>query len=65
MDRVDVDRSLIAGLLAVKNGLLDRDTLVAAVRDWAADHSRTLRSALVERGALAGETCDLLESLVA
>ena len=46
------DRNLLFGLLALQNGLIDQDQLVAAFRVWSRDKSRQIAEYLVERGDL-------------
>ena len=46
------DRNLVFGLLALQNGLIDQDQLVAAFRVWSRDKSRQIADYLVERGDL-------------
>src|SRR5271166_2720994 len=40
------------GLLALQNGLIDQDQLVAAFRAWSRDKSRQIAEFLVDRGDL-------------
>src|SRR6516225_691416 len=46
------DRDLLFGLLALQNGLIDQDQLVAAFRAWTRDRSRPLAEYLAARGDL-------------
>ncbi len=46
------DRNLVFGLLALQNGLIDQDQLVAAFRVWSRDKSRQIAEYLVDRGDL-------------
>jgi tetratricopeptide (TPR) repeat protein/tRNA A-37 threonylcarbamoyl transferase component Bud32 len=46
------DRNLLFGLLALQNGLIDQDQLVAAFRVWCRDKSRRIAEYLVDRGDL-------------
>jgi serine/threonine-protein kinase len=55
---------LLLGVLAFRNNFIGRDGLVAAIDEWVADKSRTLRDVLMERGALDAATLALLETLV-
>jgi serine/threonine-protein kinase len=54
---------LLLGVLAFHNNFIGRDGLVAAIDEWAADKSRSLRDVLMERGAIDAETLTLLETL--
>lgn len=58
-------RSLLFGLLALQNGFVDRDTLLAAFNAWVLDKSRSLGQILVDRGALMPAGHDMLADLVA
>lgn len=42
MDHPAADRNLLFGLLALQNGLIDQDQLVAAFRAWIRDRTRPL-----------------------
>ena len=42
MDHPDADRNLLFGLLALQNGFIDRDALVAAFDAWVGDKARPL-----------------------
>ena len=55
---------LMIGILALQNGEVDADGLIAALRGWAADKSRRIGSILVELGHLDGPRLAALESLV-
>ena len=55
--------NLVFGLIALQNGLIDRETLRAAFRSWVADRSLTIGRILVDRGALDPENHALIESL--
>ena len=52
MAAVAADRDLLFGLLALQNGLIDQDQLVAAFRGWTRDRSRPLADYLTARGDL-------------
>src|SRR5262245_29293741 len=49
------DRSLLFGLLALQNGLIDHVQLVAAFQSWTRDKARPLAEHLVARGDLDAE----------
>src|SRR5262245_59564637 len=65
MAAIAADRSLLFGLLALQNGLIDHVQLVAAFQSWTRDKVRPLAEHLVARGDLDAEQRSLLESLVA
>jgi len=65
MGRADADRSLLFGLLALQNGLIDQDQLVAAFRGWTRDRSRALADYLAGRGDLDADDRAAAEALVA
>jgi serine/threonine-protein kinase len=60
----DVRRSLLFGLLAHQNGLIDQSALVDALRAWVKDKTPSVADSLGARGALDTARRDLLESLV-
>jgi hypothetical protein len=49
------DRDLLLGLLALQDGLIDQDHLVAAFRAWTRDRTRPLADYLAARGDLDAE----------
>ena len=51
----DTPRDLLFGLLALQNGLIDQDALVAAFSAWSRAKGKTLAEILVERGAIDAE----------
>jgi serine/threonine-protein kinase len=59
------DRDLLFGLLALQNGLIDQDQLLAAFRDWTRDRTRPLAEILVARGDLEGDDRSAVENLAA
>jgi serine/threonine protein kinase len=61
--RDDAPRDLLFGLLALQNGLVTRDQLVAAVGAWTGAPGRALAALLVEQGALDPAGRDLLRAL--
>jgi serine/threonine protein kinase len=63
--RVDAGPDLLFGLLALQNGLVAPDQLVAAFRAWTRDKARPLAEHLTERGALDAEDRLAVEALVA
>ena len=60
----DRSRDLLFGLLALQNGLIDQDQLVAAFRAWTRDKGRPLAEILLGQGALDAEDRVLLDALV-
>ena len=52
----ETPRDLLFGLLALQNGLIDQDQLVAAFSAWSRAKGRTLAEILVERGAIDDES---------
>src|SRR5262245_9597000 len=59
------DRTLLFGLLALQNGLIQPSQLVAAFHAWTCDKSRSLADHLVERGDLDGDDRAAVVALVA
>ena len=59
------DHHLLFGLLALQNGLIDQDALVAAFQAWTRDKSRSLADQLVARGDLDANAYAGLEAIVA
>jgi hypothetical protein len=58
------DRNLLFGLLALQNGLIDQDQLVAAFRIWSRDKSRQIAEYLVDRGDLDADQRNAVEVMV-
>jgi serine/threonine-protein kinase len=65
MARVDADRNLLFGLLALQNNLINRDALLDAFSRWVHDRSVPLGQILRDGGALKSDEHDLLQALVA
>jgi serine/threonine protein kinase len=61
--RNDAHRDLLLGLLALQNGMVTRDQLVAAFGAWTAGGGRAMADLLVEQRALATAHRALLEAL--
>jgi eukaryotic-like serine/threonine-protein kinase len=61
--RDDTNRNLLLGLLALQNGLIDQDQLVAAFGAWARANGKTLAEILFERGSIDAESRSLLAAL--
>jgi serine/threonine-protein kinase len=60
----DNDRDLLFGLLALQNGLVDQDQLVAAFRAWTLRKDRHLADHLADRGALDDDQRGAVEAMV-
>ncbi len=61
---MSVDRELLFGILALQNGLIDRDTLVTAFQTWMKDKSQPLAQILQQRNSGSPEEFELLNRLV-
>ena len=61
--RDQTPRDLLFGLLALQNGLIDQDQLVAAFSAWSRAKGRTLAEILLERGAIDEESRALLDGM--
>jgi serine/threonine protein kinase len=61
--RPDIGRDLLCGLLALQNGLIDQEQLVAAFAAWAREKARPLAEHLVARGDLDAEQRAAIEAL--
>ncbi len=64
MSVVNADRNLLFGLLALQNGLIDQDQLVAAFRTWSRGKGRQLAEYLVDRGDLDADQRDVVQAMV-
>ena len=64
MAAVNADRNLLFALLALQNGLIDQDQLVAAFRAWSRDKGRAIDEYLVERGDLDADQRHAVELMV-
>ncbi len=65
MAKLNTDRNLLFGLLALQNGLIDQAKLVAAFQSWTLDKGRPIAEHLVERGDLDADDRSAVEALVA
>src|SRR3954452_18753513 len=65
MAAIAADRSLLFGLLALQNGLIDHVQLVAAFQAWTRDKARPLAEHLVARGDLDAEQRAGVEAMMA
>ena len=61
--RIDADRHLLLGLLALQNGLVNQGQLVAAFQAWSLEKSRSLAEHLESRGDLTAAQRALLDAL--
>ena len=59
----EIDRSLLAGFLAVHHGLLDRAALLSCCRDRVVDQSESLGALLAARGELDTASFSSMEEL--
>jgi serine/threonine protein kinase len=59
-----VEANLLFGLMAIQNGLIDQEQIVAAYEDWNLDKSRSLADHIVARGELESSDRAVLEALV-
>ena len=64
MAAANADRNLLFGLLALQNGLIDQDQLVAAFRAWSRDKGRRIADYLVGRGDLNANQCSVVQAMV-
>jgi tetratricopeptide (TPR) repeat protein len=64
MATITAESHLLFGLLALQNGLIDQDQLVAAFPGWARDRSRPLADYLADRGDLEPEQRAGVEAMV-
>ena len=65
MARVDADRNLLFGLLALQNNFIDRDALLDAFSRWVHDRAVPLGQLLRDCGALDPDDHEALQVLVA
>ena len=65
MPRIDADRNLLFGIMALQNDFITRDALIAAMNAWALEKHRPIGEILVERGALDPGDRDALEAMIA
>jgi eukaryotic-like serine/threonine-protein kinase len=64
MASVNADGNLLFGLLALQNGLIDQDQLVAAFRAWSRDKGREIAEYLVDRGDLDADQRGAVQAMV-
>src|SRR3954469_19894421 len=63
--RDDAPRDLLFGLLALQNGMITRDQLVAAFGVWTGASGRPMAEILLEQGALSASRHALIDALPA
>ncbi|WP_435009377.1 serine/threonine-protein kinase [Tundrisphaera lichenicola] len=61
--KVDADRTLLLGLLALQMDLIDRDALIEALKAWVADRSRPIDQILRKHRAIDAEAQEILNKL--
>jgi eukaryotic-like serine/threonine-protein kinase len=64
MAAVESDSSLLFGILALQNGIIEQPDLIAAFQCWSKEQSRPMGQVLVERGALTENDRMMLDGLV-
>jgi serine/threonine-protein kinase len=62
--RVEPERDLLFGILALQNGLIEQADLIAAFQCWTTERSRPMGQVLVERGSLSPDDRTMLDGLV-
>jgi serine/threonine-protein kinase len=62
--RVNADRNLLFGILAVQMDFISRDALIAAMNAWVLDKAKPLGQILVEQAALTARARDKLDEVV-
>jgi eukaryotic-like serine/threonine-protein kinase len=64
MSKVEVDRNLLFGLLAIQTGLVGHGALFAAFNAWTRDKTRSLAEILLEQGELDAGRRSILDGLL-
>ena len=64
MSAVDSDSSLLFGMLAIQNGLIEPPDLIAAFQSWCEDQSREMADFLVEHGAMNENGRAMIDGLI-
>jgi eukaryotic-like serine/threonine-protein kinase len=59
-----IEENLLFGLMAIQNGMIDQEQILAAYEDWNVDKSRTLADHIVARGELESDDRAVIEALV-
>jgi serine/threonine-protein kinase len=62
--KVDAERDLLFGILALQNGLIEQADFIAAFQCWTKERSRPMGQVLVDRGALNPTDRTMLDGLV-
>src|SRR5947207_3114759 len=62
--RSAADRNLLFGILALQMDFIGRDALIRSMHAWVLEKGKPLGRILVEQGALAADSCALLDALV-
>jgi serine/threonine-protein kinase len=64
MAKIESERNLLFGILALQNGLIEQPDFIAAFQTWTKERSRLMAQIMVERGALTEADRAMLEGLV-
>ena len=64
MSRIDSDRNLLFGILALQLDYIDKERLVAGMTAWVSAKTTPIGQILVNQGALSPERHALLEAIV-
>lgn len=64
MAKIDADRNLLFGILALQMDFISREALIRAMSTWAVEKAKPLAQILVEQSALRADARGLLEALV-
>ncbi len=62
--KVEAERDLLFGILALQNDLIEQADLIAAFQCWTKERSRPMGQVLVERGALSQDDRTMIDGLV-
>jgi serine/threonine protein kinase len=62
-EKLEVDRQLLFGLLALQNRFIERPELIASFRVWSTHRSKPLAAVFEERGAMVPSSLRMLEAL--
>jgi eukaryotic-like serine/threonine-protein kinase len=62
--KVEAERDLLFGILALQNGLIEQADLIAAFQCWTTERSRPMGQVLLDRGALSRDDRTMLDGLV-
>src|SRR5271163_2417510 len=64
MATAEFDSSLLFGILALQNGLIQQPDLIAAFQCWFQEQSQPMDEVLIERGALTESDRTMLDALI-